>query len=88
MRAKIERSPAINPNPVLSVEKDGTVLYSNKAGRILLHECGVEMGEKLPSRIGDIVRRVISRNSQEKIEVKVGKSVYWLFFIPHPYRSV
>jgi|GEM_PF-3902044 len=55
MKAKIERSPAINPNPVLSVEKDGTVLYSNKAGDLLLQvisyyqSWGVETGGKLPS---------------------------------------
>jgi len=84
MKAKIERSPAINPNPALSIEKDGTVLYSNKAGALLLNEWGVEIGEKLPSSIGDIVRRVISRNSPKKMEVNVGKSVYLVVFHPLP----
>lgn len=84
MKAKIERSPAINSNPVLSVEKDGTVIYSNKAGELLLHEWGVEIGEKLPSSIGDLVLRVISRNSPEKIEVNVGKRVYLVIFHPLP----
>jgi len=32
MRARIGQSPAINSNPILSIGKDGTVLYSNKAG--------------------------------------------------------
>ena len=82
MKDKMEQSPAINPNPAFSVEKDGTVLYSNKAGEPLLHEWGVEIGEKLPSSIGDIVRRVISRNSPEKIEVKVGIRVYMVVFHP------
>ena len=54
---KMEQFPANNPNPVLSVAKDGTVLYSNEAGEPLLHEWGVEVGEKLPSSIGDIVQR-------------------------------
>ncbi len=36
MKAKMEQIPEINPNPVLSVEKDGTVLYSNEAGKPLL----------------------------------------------------
>jgi len=82
MKDEMEQSPAINPNPALNVEKDGTVLYSNKAGELLLHEWDVEIGEKLPSSIGDIVRRVISRNSPEKIEVKAGKSVYLVVFHP------
>ena len=53
MKAKMEQSQAINPNPVLSVEKDGTILFSNKAGEPLLHEWGVRVGEKLPPHIGD-----------------------------------
>ncbi|MDQ1252352.1 MAG: hypothetical protein QG646_1473 [Euryarchaeota archaeon] len=32
MRARIEQYPAINSNPVLSIIKDSTVLYSNKIG--------------------------------------------------------
>jgi PAS domain S-box-containing protein len=82
MKDKMDQSPAISSNPVLSIEKDGTVLYSNKAGELLLNEWGVEIGEKLPSRIGDIVQRVISRNSPERIEVRAGKSVYLVVFHP------
>ena len=39
MKTKLEQFPA-NPNPVLSVKKDGTVLYSNVAGNTLLNEWG------------------------------------------------
>ncbi|MDY9926682.1 PAS domain S-box protein [Methanosarcina sp.] len=42
----------------------------------------MRVGEKLPSSIGDIVRRVISENNPEKMEVKVGKSVYLVVFHP------
>jgi len=84
MKTKIEQFTAKNPNPVLSVEKDGTVLYSNVAGEPLLHEWGVRVGEKLPSFIGDFVQRIISRNSSEKMEVKAGKRVYLVTFRPLP----
>jgi len=84
MKAKLDQFPATNPNPVLSVEKDGTVLYSNRAGETLLYEWGVGIGEKLPSCIGDFVHRVISRNSPEKMEVKVGKRIYLVAFHPLP----
>ena len=80
MKTKIEQSSATNPNPVVSVGKDGTVLYSNAAGEPLLHEWGVGVGEKLPSHIGDFVQRVISRNSPGKMEVKVGDRVYLVAF--------
>jgi PAS domain-containing protein len=84
MKTKMEQFPATNPNPVLSAGKDGIVLYSNEAGEPLLHEWGVEVGEKLPSSIGDLVQRVIYRNSPEKIEVKVGNRVYLVSFHPLP----
>jgi PAS domain S-box-containing protein len=66
------------------VAGDGTVLYSNEAGEPLLNEWCAEKGGKLPSSIGDIVQRVISRNSPEKIEVKVEKRVYLVVFHPLP----
>ncbi len=78
----MEQFPAKNPNPVICVEKDGTVLYSNMAGEPLLQEWGVEVGKKLPSCIRDFVQRVISRNSAEKMEVNVGKKVYLVAFHP------
>src|SRR5665647_3431129 len=84
METKLEQSSATNPNPVVSVGKDGSVLYSNAAGEPLLHEWGARVGEKLPSSIGDLVRRVISQNSPEKMEVKVGKRVYLVAFHPLP----
>jgi PAS domain S-box-containing protein len=84
MKAKMGQSPAINPNPVLSVRKDGTVLCSNEAGKPLLHDWGVEIGGKLHSNIGDLVQRVISENNPEKMEVKVGKRVYLVVFHPLP----
>ncbi len=80
MKTKIDQFSANNPNPVLRVGKGGTVLYSNEAGKPLLHEWGVEVGEKLPSYIGDLVQRVISRNRPEKNEVKAGNRVYVVSF--------
>ena len=80
----MEQFPEKNPNPVLSVGNDETVLYSNRAGEPLLHKWCMEIGEKLPSYIGDLVQRVISRNSQEKLEVKVGERVYLVEFHPLP----
>ena len=82
MKTKMERFLEDDPNPVISVANDGTVLYSNRAGKPLLHEWGAEVGEKLPFYIRDFVQRVISRNSSEKMEVKMGERVYFVAFHP------
>jgi PAS domain S-box-containing protein len=76
----MEQFPAKNPNPVLRAEKDGTVLYSNVADEPLLHEWSLNIGEKLPLNIGDLVQRVISKNIPEKVEVKAGNITYFLAF--------
>jgi PAS domain-containing protein len=84
VNTKMEQFPTNNPNPVLSIEKDGTILYSNGAAEPLLHEWGVEIGGKLPSTFGDLVQRVISLNIPEKTEVKTEKRVYLIAFHPSP----
>jgi len=82
MNTKIEKLLANNPNPVLSVDKDGTVLYSNESSEPLLQEWGTKIGEKLPSSIEDLVLKTISWNSPETKEVRVGKRVYRINFQP------
>jgi PAS domain S-box-containing protein len=84
MKTKIEKLVANNPNPLLSVEKDGTILYSNEAGEPLLKEWGKKIGEKLPSSIEDFVLKVISQNNPERTEVRAGKRVYMINFHPLP----
>lgn len=80
MTAKTEQFSAINSNPVLSVAKDGVILYSNKAGEPLLHDWGVSIGEKLPLHLEIFVQRAISRKSIEKIEITMGKKIYFIVF--------
>ena len=87
MKTKKEQFPANNPNPVLTVENDGTVLYSNVAGEPLLHEWGVVVGEKLPSYIRDFVQRVIFLNSQKKWKLMWGKEYTWSIFTPYPKKN-
>jgi PAS domain S-box-containing protein len=84
MAIKMEQLPATSTNPALNVAKDGTVLYSNEAGNLLLNEWGVAAGDKLPSDIGDLVIRVLSLNSPEKMEIKVGNRVYLIVLHPIP----
>jgi PAS domain S-box-containing protein len=82
MGIKMESSLATNLNPILSITKDCIVLYTNEAGKPLLHEWGVKVGQKLPLSIGDLVQKVISRNSPEKLEVIVGNRLFLVVFSP------
>jgi hypothetical protein len=82
MKPKMEQFPATNPNFVLSVAVDGTVLYSNEADELLLKDWSTKIGEKLPSSIVDLVQKAISWNSHAQMEVKVGNRVYLDSFHP------
>ena len=42
--------PDENPNPVLRIAKDGTLLYANRASAPLLRALGVGNGERVPDR--------------------------------------
>lgn len=78
----MEDFPAKNPNPVLCIANDGTVLYSNKACEPLLHEWRVAVGEQVPSTIRNLVQRVFTLNIPEKLEVKARNRMYLLAFHP------
>ena len=58
----MEQFPSKNPNPVLRAGRNGRIIYANRASDPLLREWGIEVGEKLPSSIGSVVREVIHRN--------------------------
>lgn len=73
-----------NPNPVLRAEANGKIIYSNPAGEALLSRWDIEVGEKLPHSIENLIKRVITRADPEKIEVRMGKKVYLVAFHPVP----
>ncbi|AKB83500.1 Phytochrome, two-component sensor histidine kinase [Methanosarcina barkeri 3] len=84
MKTKMEQFPAKNPNPVLSVANNGTLIYSNEAGEPILQEWRVRVGERIPLHVEKIIQKVIFQNSSEKIELNVGKKTYSVSFHPLP----
>jgi PAS domain S-box-containing protein len=81
---KMKLFPKRNPDPIISVGKDGRILYSNGVYEHLLRGWGMGVEEKLPPFIIDFVQGIISRNKAEEIEVKVGNEVYIVSFHPLP----
>ena len=47
----------------------------------------MKVGEKVPSSIGEIVKRIISLDSPEKLEIKVGNRIYLVIFSPLPEKE-
>ncbi|MDD2440052.1 MAG: histidine kinase dimerization/phosphoacceptor domain -containing protein [Methanosarcinaceae archaeon] len=81
----MEEFPSTNPNPVFRIGKEGKILYSNRAGELLLREWDLNRGEYLPLSFRNLVQKVFSKKSPGKEEIKIGKRIY-LFSI-HPFSK-
>jgi len=84
----MERVSSGNGNPVITVKMDGTVLQSNAFSELLLKEWRIGVGNKLTSNVVDFIHKVISRNSPEKTEIKVGNRTYQVIFSPLPEQEL
>jgi len=71
----LAKFPSENPCPVLRVEKDGKVLYSNKAGLELLDEWKMKIGEKVPGEWCRLIEEAFEsgqpRSEEEEVKDKI-----------------
>ncbi len=77
---ELARFPAENPNPVLKVESDKTIVYSNKAGLPFLSDNNVDVGSKIPSEWEDIVKSVFTQKIDKQLEIGFYEKLYLLTF--------
>ena len=73
-----------SPCPILRIGKDGTVLYTNEAGKLLLEPLRVQVGEKVSAEMKATLRRLSLRKKPEQIELKAGEKTYSITFTPLP----
>lgn len=71
-----------SPTPVLKIEKEGVITYSNEAGKPLIEEWGSIPGGKVPLNIQKIVRKAAFRRKSEFLELKAGEKTYLATFVP------
>ncbi len=79
---RLAKFPGENPNPVLRVVKDGTIIYANKSSFRLLNEWGCQIGHLLPDSLKDCVMDVLTLDSSKNIEVADADRIYSLTFAP------
>jgi diguanylate cyclase (GGDEF)-like protein len=83
--ARLARLPDEDPNPVLRIAADATLLYANAPARPLLDLFKISVGEKLPQPWLRIVEGVSSGEAAPaEIEVQCGPRVFELVFQPVP----
>ncbi len=57
---ELAKFPSENPNPIVKISKDYTILYANDAGAPLLETWGCEEGQRLPQPHSKLVEKVLS----------------------------
>lgn len=73
-----------DPNPFLRVEKDGTIVYANRAAFPLLEHWGVREKEKLPQALRHSFLKVLTLKNPGCLELTAGKKIYSVRFSPLP----
>jgi len=80
----MSKFPTENPYPVLRIANDGTILYGNAAGKLLMKEWGRNVGQAAPQQWHEWVDKAFAKNSTEQVEIAVGDTVFYLAVTPVP----
>ncbi|MHC4544779.1 MAG: MEDS domain-containing protein [Planctomycetota bacterium] len=80
----LARFPSEDPNPVLRVAKDGTLLYANDASRLLLDEWNRKVGQAVPDDWQHTITDVYASGSYQRVEAKYAEQVFAFVVAPMP----
>ena len=80
----IARFPAENPDPVLRLSHDGTILYANEASGPLLQSWGSKLGSPAPSSWCELIREALGSRSRKSIDIACGGLFYSIALGPFP----
>jgi PAS domain S-box-containing protein len=78
----LSKFPSENPNPVLRIARDGTLLYVNEAGLTLLPQWHLEVGETSPPMLREAASQSLDDGSTRVLEIEHGERVYSFFVAP------
>ncbi|OGP16279.1 MAG: hypothetical protein A2V21_312080 [Deltaproteobacteria bacterium GWC2_55_46] len=78
----LAKFPSENPNPVLRIAVDGTVLYGNGASAPLLNEWGCEAGQSVPEALKQTVKGIYDSQKNKMIELKNKDRIFSMVFSP------
>jgi PAS domain S-box-containing protein len=78
----LARFPAENPNPVLRVRDDGTILYANSSSKGLLAYWGTAVGQSMPATLGTLFAEAVSTGREVAVDANCGARVFSLQLVP------
>lgn len=73
-----------NPNPMLRVGGDGTILYANDAALPILAAWGAARGQRVPGVNLELIRRALRSGRSIEQELSFGATTFLLVAVPAP----
>jgi len=80
--ATLASFPDENDQPVLRIDNQGVVEYSNTAAIDILKIWDVNVGDRVNGELAETIKRVYVKKAQESHEFVVGDKTYMLRFVP------
>lgn len=78
----LARFPSENPNPVLRVNRSGTVLYANVAAKTLFHDWDKSADNRVSSFWQDIIAKTLRDKSSQTVDVEQNNRTYSFSITP------
>ena len=78
----IEQLPFRNPNPVLRISSDGTILYANDVAEPILRALNCEADQKLKGRWKQTVTNIYYSGQAVDMDIECGPATYSVVFMP------
>ena len=78
----LAKFPSENPNPVLRVKNNGSILYTNNAGTILLDYWGTQTNQSVPEDWHKHVLAVLRSGKSKDCEIKYNGNIFSITLTP------
>ena len=78
----ISKFPSENPNSIMRVSKEGSLLYANEASQLFLKEWGYDENVGINDKWKQIFQDVFNSKTVQEIEVPCGERLFLFNFVP------
>ena len=82
MIQELAKFPDENPNPVMRILLDGTIVYANKSSELLMYTWNRKLNEKVPERWLEVLKKANMTNKVIRKELECDNTVYSLSITP------